>query len=152
MAGVPGGEEDVPELPVTARDCGELAALSVMVRVVLRRPEARGVKTTDTEQDEPGATGEAQVLALIAKSAALEPARETLEICNAALRVWERERDGGRREKLMATVRGKASDVPGFRVTTGAGGGAARAVPSRAICCGLPGALSVITSDAWLEP
>lgn len=126
--------------------------MSVNESVVVRRPEASGVKTSDTVQEAAGATGEAQVLELIEKSAELEPASETLEICNWALPELEMETDWGRLAAFSGTLPGKVSAVGGFSVTIGAGGGAATAVPSRGICCGLPGALSVMTSDAWLAP
>jgi hypothetical protein len=49
-------------------------------------------------------------------------------------------------------VPGKFNLMDGLRVMDGAGGGLATAVPASKIRCGLPGALSVMESEAWLEP
>lgn len=46
----------------------------------------------------------------------------------------------------------KFKEVEGFSVTAGAGGGAATEVPDSGMDCGLPAALSVMTSVAWLVP
>ena len=49
-------------------------------------------------------------------------------------------------------VPGKPSVAEGLRVTAGVPGGGATAVPDSEMDCGLPAALSVMKSVAWLAP
>ena len=58
-------------VPVMVRDCGELAALSVIVRVVVRTPAAKGENTIEIAQEAPAASEPEQVLAEMLKSEAL---------------------------------------------------------------------------------
>ena len=69
-----------PAVPLSARDCGEFAALSVIVRVVLRTPKASGEKTIEIVQEALEAREPLQVSAEMLKSEALKPLRTALRI------------------------------------------------------------------------
>jgi hypothetical protein len=58
-------------VPMMVRDCGEFAALSVIVRVVVRTPAARGEKMMEMAQEALTANEPLQVLAEMLKSDAL---------------------------------------------------------------------------------
>ena len=69
----------VPPIPERETDWGDPAILSAIKSEAERSPSAEGVKLTCTVQLVPAATVEPQLL-VCAKSAALVPAREILEI------------------------------------------------------------------------
>lgn len=155
VVNVPGAGEILTEaapLPLMGSDCGELGALSVRIKFVERTPAACGVKTMEMTQVWLAPSEELQVFELMAKSPALEPLNATAENCSEALPEFVTVMDCVRLAEPCAIVPGKVSEVEGLKVTAGAGGGEATAVPESAICCGLPGALSVMKSDAWLLP
>ena len=133
-------------------DCGELAALSVMSRVVERNPAASGVNWMEMVQEELAASEPVQLFETTAKSLAFWPLRVTVENCSDAFPELVTLRDWARLVDPSTVVPGKLSAEAGFSVTAGAGGGAAMAVPARWICCGLPGAESVTHRVAWLDP
>ena len=64
-------------------DWGEPGASSVTVNIAALWPAATGLKTRETEQLAAGASGAMQFL-LRLNSEALDPPRETEEICKAA--------------------------------------------------------------------
>lgn len=72
-------------VPLTVRDWGEFAALSVMVSVVVRMPEASGEKMMDTAQEELAAMAPLQLSEEMLKSEALKPLRTALKIWSGAL-------------------------------------------------------------------
>ena len=65
-------------IPFRVMDCGEFAALSVMVSVVVRTPAACGVKTTEIVQAALAGIEPLQVSAEMLKSGALNPLRTAL--------------------------------------------------------------------------
>lgn len=77
------GTRAIP-VPLRVTVCGDPCASSAIVRSAVRWPEALGLKTTERAQLAPGTSGDAQLLVKL-KSEGLGPARETEEMCSAAL-------------------------------------------------------------------
>lgn len=65
-------------VPLMVRDCGELAALSVMVKVVVRIPAACGVNTIEIVQEALAEREPLQVSEEMLKSPELKPLRTAL--------------------------------------------------------------------------
>lgn len=139
-------------VPLRVRDCGELAALSVMARVVVRIPVAVGEKTSEMVQEAFAAIEPLHVSAEMLKSVELKPLRTALMICKEAPPELVRVTVWGAEEVPCVAVAGKVRVEEGLRVTAGELGGAATAVPERGMNCGLPVALSVMKRVAWLLP
>ncbi len=129
------GAEAAAPVPVKLTDCGLPEALSVMLRVPVRVPDAVGVNVTLMVQLAPAATELPQVL-VWAKS----PLAETLVRFSEALPVLESVTDCA--ALVVPTVRLAKASEEAERLTTGAE--AAAPVPVRLTDCGLPEALSVI--------
>lgn len=139
-------------VPLMVTDCGELAALSVSTRFTVRTPCAAGAKVIVTVQEALAASELEHVLPVIEKSELFAPLKEgAAEKLSEALPEFMIVMAWGALAAPCAVVPGKLS-VPGIRVTAGDGGGGAMPVPARETICGLPAALSVITSIAWLAP
>ena len=139
-------------VPLMVMDWGEFAALSVIVRVVVRSPAASGEKIIDIVQEVLAAIVPLQLLEAMLKSARFEPLRTTLRICSGALPEFVTVTVCGSVEVPCAGVPGKFSADAGLRVTAGDAGAGWAAVPESAMHCGLPAALSVTKSVAWLVP
>ena len=139
-------------VPVTEMDCGELAALSVMVSVVVRMPEACGEKTIEMVHVAPAAIEPLQVSAEMLKSAALKPLRTALRICKEAAPELVSVTFCGEVEVPCVGVPGNVRADVGLKVTAGAAGGGATAMPESGMACGLPVALSVMKRVAMLVP
>ena len=127
---------------LNTRVCGESGALSERTRLVLRWPEAVGVKTREMVQLEPGASEAVQLLVKL-KSEALGPERVTEEMVKGAFPELMTVSTCGALE-VPWVVEGNESEE-GERVTAGA---AATPVPLRARVCGLPAALSTTARSA----
>jgi hypothetical protein len=139
-------------VPLMVTACGEFAALSVMTRLVVRTPAARGEKTRVTLQAAFAANVPVHVLELIEKSAALPPFKVGADAkVSEALPEFVMLMDCAALEMPCVVMPGKFK-VPGIRVICGAGGGGAMAVPDNATDCGLPAALSVITKADCVVP
>lgn len=92
------------------------------------------------------------MLEVMEKSAVLTPLSIGAEVkVNFALPELVMVMDCAGLDSPCVVIPGKVR-VPGVSVTSGAGGAGATAVPVNATLCGLPGALSVITSAAWVTP
>jgi len=124
-------------VPVSVAVCGELAALSVTVRVALKVAAEVGVKVTEMVQVEDTASVEPQVV-VWAKSEGLAPVSEIPVMLSTALPVFESVRVCAA-EVVPAVVLGKVS-VPPDKEATGAGAGVP--VPVSAAVCGEPVELS----------
>src|SRR5260370_710195 len=122
-------------IPVRLTDCGLPEALSVMLRVPVRLPDAVGVNGTLMVQFAPAATELPQVL-VWAKS----PLAETPVRFSEALPVLESVTDCA--ALVVPTVWLAKASEEAERLTTGAE--AAAPVPVRLTDCGLPEALSVM--------
>src|SRR5258708_19868731 len=122
-------------VPVRLTDCGLPEALSVMLRVPVRLPDAVGVNVTLMVQFAPAATELPQVL-VWAKS----PLAETPVRFSEALPVLESVTDCA--ALVVPTVWPAKASEEAERLTTGAE--AAAPVPVRLTDCGLPEALSVM--------
>src|SRR5260370_9051623 len=125
----------VEPIPVRLTDCGLPEALSVMLRVPVRLPDAVGVNVTLMVQLAPAATELPQVL-VWAKS----PLAETLVRFSEALPVLESVTDCA--ALVVPTVRLAKASEEAERLTTGAG--AAAPLPGRITGCGLPDAFAGI--------
>jgi hypothetical protein len=125
----------VEPIPVRLTDCGLPEALSVMLRVPVRLPDAVGVNVTLMVQFAPAATELPQVL-VWAKS----PLAETLVRFSEALPVLESVTDCA--ALVVPTIWPAKVSEEVERLTTGAE--AAAPVPVRLNDCGLPEALSVM--------
>lgn len=135
-------------VPLRLMNCGEFAALSVMVSVVARMPEARGENTSAILQEALAATEPLQVSVEMLKSAALNPLRTALRICKGAPPEFVSVTVCAAVEVPCVGVPGKVTAPAGFSVTAGEGGMAATAVPASGMIWGLPAALSVTISVA----
>ena len=139
-------------VPLMVTDCGDPAALSANTRLVVRTPAASGEKITPTEHDAFVANELAQVFELMEKSAVFTPlsmgADEKVRVAFPELVMVM---DCAALDSPCVVVPGNVS-VPGISVTCGAGGGGATAVPVSETFCGLPAALSEMTSVAWVTP
>jgi hypothetical protein len=129
------GAEAAAPVPVRLTDCGLPEALSVMLRVPVRVPDAVGVNVTLMVQLAPAATELPQVL-VWAKS----PLAEMLVRLSEALPVLESVTDCA--ALVVPTVWLAKVSEEAERLTTGAE--AAAPVPVRLTDCGLPEALSVM--------
>lgn len=152
---LPDGEANVAAaaaLPLIVTDCGEFAALSPIIRFVVRTPAARGEKMTFTVHEAFAASGPVQVFELMEKSVVFTPLMEGGAV-NVSVAFPELVMliDCGALDSPCVVIPGKFS-VPGSSVTSGAGGGGATAVPLNETLCGLPGALSEISREAWVIP
>jgi hypothetical protein len=126
--------------------CGEPGASSVIAKFAVRWPEPIGWKTSEIVQLPAGGTGAGQLLVKL-NSEALGPPRVTDETWRGAF------------PELMTVSVCTAPDVPcviagnegvaGERVTPGP---IVTPVPLKARVCGLPGASSVIMTDAERTP
>ena len=137
-------------VPLTVRDCGEFAALSVIEKVVVRTPMAVGEKTIEIVQEAFAAMEPLQLSAETLKSEELKPVRTELNICSAAPPEFVRVTVCGADGTPCVPAPGKVRVDAGLRVTAGELGGAATAVPESRMNCGLPAALSVMKRVAWL--
>jgi hypothetical protein len=139
-------------VPLMVTDCGEPAALSAITRFVVRTPVASGENITTTLQDAFAASEPIQVFELMEKSAVFTPLSIGAEVkVKAAFPEFVTLIVCGALDSPCVVIPGKFS-VPGISVTSGAGGGGATAVPVKETLCGLPAALSVITSAACVTP
>lgn len=123
--------------------CGEFAASSVMVSVVVRIPEASGANVTGMVQLEPAATAvPRQFDPDTEKSPAFKPLTPIDVTWRGPVPVFETARFCGAAVVPCVVVPAKVNVPEGFSVTTGAGGGGATPMPLKPYCCGFPTALS----------
>src|SRR4051794_22449648 len=119
------GVVTVPPVPASASWCGLPGALSVIVTLALRAPEAPGVNVTEIEQDAPAAS----VLGLIgqlfvwAKSLAFEPVTARPVIDSGALPTFVSVDDWA--ALVVPTPCEAKVRAGGVSATAGAGGGGA---------------------------
>jgi len=133
--------------------CGEFAASSVMVRVVVRIPEASGANVTGMAQLAPAATAVTrQFDPATEKSPAFSPLTPIAVTWSGPVPVFETVRFCGAAVVPCVVVPGRLNVPAGFSVTTGAGGGGATPVPLKPYCWGFPTALSRTFNVARLEP
>jgi hypothetical protein len=118
----PGGGEPVLPVPLNPSECGLPEALSVMLTLAEREPDAPGVNVTETEQEAPAAS-EAGQLDVSSKSAAFVPVTDMPVITSGALPVFVSVED------LEALVEPTVCDpndrLCGLSDAPGAGGGGA---------------------------
>lgn len=139
-------ENAATAMPLMDADCGEPAASSVTVSIAGLCPVATGLKTKQTVQLAAGASAAAQLLVKL-YSEALEPPRETEEICKGAFPELMRDMACGALE-VPCVVEGKEGD-DGEKVSAGK---TAMPVPLRTTVCGEPGASSAIIKFATRWP
>ena len=125
---------------------GEPGASSVMVRLAVRWPAARGLKTRETVQLAVGATGAVQLLARL-KSEGLGPPRTTDEMWRDVVPEFKTVSVCAPPEVPWVIVGNEGT--AGEKVTPGP---VATPVPITAMVCGLPGASSVIETAAERKP
>lgn len=143
----------VTAVPLMVTLCGEFAASSVMVRVVVRIPDASGANVTGTVQLESGGTVVPRQLdPATEKSPAFSPLTAIAVTCSGPVPVFATVRFCGAAVVPWVVVPAMLNVPDGFRVTTGTGGGGSIPVPLRPYCCGLPTALSITFKVARLGP
>jgi len=143
----------ITDVPLIVTVCGEFAASSVMVSVVVRIPDACGAKVTGTLQLVPAATAvPRQFDPAKEKSPALSPLMAIAVTCSGPVPVFETIRFCGAAVVPCVVVPARLKVLAGFSVTAGVGVGGAIPAPLNPYCCGLPTALSITFSVARLEP
>jgi len=143
----------VTPVPLIVTTCGELAASSVIVRVVVRIPVASGANVTGITQVAPAATAvPRQFDPATEKSPAFKPLTPIAVTCSGPVPVFETLRFCGVAVVPCVVVPARLNVPAGFSVTAGVGVGGASPAPLNPYCCGLPTALSITFSVAWLEP
>jgi hypothetical protein len=135
-------ENAATAVPLMDADCGEPGASSVTVNMAALCPVASGLKTIEAVQLAAGASEAAQVLVRL-NSEALDPARETEEICNGAFPELMTDMDCGALE-VPCVVDGKEGE-DGEKVRAGT---TAMPVPLRTTVWGEPWASSVTIRSA----
>lgn len=143
----------VTAVPLTVTVCGEFAASSVMVSVVVRIPDASGANVTGIVQLVPAATAVPRQLdPTTEKSPAFNPFTPMAVTCRGPLPVFETVRFCGAAVVPCVVVPGRLNVPAGFSSAVGAGGVGAIPIPLKPYCCGFPSALSRTFNVARLWP